>query len=176
MSIELVKPPKHLILCCPLLLLPSIFPSIRVFSNELALCNRCHGTGTSASASVLPMNIQGWFRLGLTDLICLQFKGLSRVFSCTTIRKHQFFSIQPSLWSNSHIHIWLLGNYGFDCMDLCWQSDFNTLSRFTIAFLPRSKHMLISWLQWLSTQILELKKRKFVTASTFSPSIFVMKW
>ena len=62
----------------------------------------------SASASVLPMNIQDWFLLGLTGLISLLSQGLSRVFSSTTIWKHQFFDTQPSLWSNSHIHIWLL--------------------------------------------------------------------
>ena len=62
----------------------------------------------SASASVLPMNIQSWFPLGLTGLISLQSKGLSRVFSNTTVQKHQFFSVQPSLWSNSHIQTWLL--------------------------------------------------------------------
>ena len=65
-------------------------------------------TGASASVSVLPMNIQGRFPLGLTGWISLQSKGLSRVFSSTTIWKHQFFSAQPSLWSNSHIHTWLL--------------------------------------------------------------------
>ena len=62
----------------------------------------------SASASVLPMNIQGWFFLKLTGLISLQSKGLSRVFSSTTVWKHKFFSTQPSLWSNSSIHTWLL--------------------------------------------------------------------
>ena len=62
----------------------------------------------SASASVLPMNIQDWFPLGWTGWISLVSKGLSRVFSNTTIQKHQFFSAQPSLWSNSHIHIWVL--------------------------------------------------------------------
>ena len=62
----------------------------------------------SALASVLPMNIQHWFPLGLTGLISLQSKGPSRVFSSTTVWKHQFFSAQPSLWFNSHIHIWLL--------------------------------------------------------------------
>ena len=66
--------------------------------------------GASASASVLPMNIQGWFPLGLTGLISLQSKGLSRVFSNTTVQKHQFFSTQPFLWSNSHIHTWLFEN------------------------------------------------------------------
>jgi len=61
-----------------------------------------------ASASALPMNIQGWFPLGLIGLISLLPKGLSRVFSSTTVQKHQFFSVQPSLWSSSHIHKWLL--------------------------------------------------------------------
>ena len=65
--------------------------------------------GASASTSVLPMNIQNWFPLELTGLI-LQSKVLSRVFSNTTVRKHQFFSAQPSLWSNSHIYTWLLEN------------------------------------------------------------------
>ena len=62
----------------------------------------------SASASVLPMNIQNWFPLGWTGWISLLSKGLSRVFSNTTVQKHRFFSVQPSLWSNSHIHTWLL--------------------------------------------------------------------
>ena len=65
--------------------------------------------GVSASATVLPMNIQGWFPLGLTDWISLQSKGLSRVFSNTTVQKHQFFGTQPSSWFNCHIHTWLLG-------------------------------------------------------------------
>ena len=64
--------------------------------------------GASASASVLPMNNQGWFPLGLIGLIFLQSKGLSRVFSNTIVQKHQLFGIQPFLWSNSHIHTWLL--------------------------------------------------------------------
>ena len=73
-------------------------------------------TGVSASASVLPINIQDWFPLGLTALISLLSKGLSRVFSSTTLRKHQFFGAQPSWWSNSHIRTWLLDywkNYSF---------------------------------------------------------------
>ena len=61
--------------------------------------------GATASASVLSINIQDWFPLGLTDLISLQSKGLSRVFSNTTVQKYQFFGIQPPLWSNSHIHM-----------------------------------------------------------------------
>ena len=64
--------------------------------------------GVSASASVHPMNIQDWFPLGWTGWISLLSKGLSRVFSNTTVQKHQFFSAQLSLWSNSHIHTWLL--------------------------------------------------------------------
>ena len=100
MSIELVMLSNHLILFCPLLLLPSIFPRIRVLSNELVL--HVQSIGASASASYLPMNIQGWFPLGLTGLMSLLSKGLSRVFSSTTVQKHQFYSAQPSLWSNSH--------------------------------------------------------------------------
>ena len=64
--------------------------------------------GASASASVLPMNIQGWFPLGLTGLMSLQSKGLSRVFSNTTVQNHQCFGAQLSSWSNTHIHTWLL--------------------------------------------------------------------
>ena len=68
----------------------------------------CDTFEASASAPILPMNIQGWFPLGLTAWISLQSKGLSRVFSSTTVWKHQFFSVQPSLWSNPHFHTWLL--------------------------------------------------------------------
>ena len=109
MSIESVMPSNHLILYCPLLFSSSILPSIRVFSNESALCIRCQNIRVSASISVFPMNIQDWFPLGLTDLISLLSKGLSRDFSNTTVQKHQFFSSQLSLWSNSHICTWLLG-------------------------------------------------------------------
>ena len=109
MSIESVMPSNHLILCRPILLLPSIFSSIRVFSNDLAFCTRRpKSIGASASASVLPVNIQDWFHLGWTGWISLMPKGFSRVFSSTTVQKHQFFSTQPSLWSNSHILTWLL--------------------------------------------------------------------
>ena len=91
MSTELVMPSNHLTLCFPLLLLPSIFPSIRIFFNELLFTSDGQSIGASASASVLPMNIQGWFHLGLTGLLYLLSKRLSRVFSSTTIWKHQFF-------------------------------------------------------------------------------------
>ena len=102
LSIELVMLSNHLILSCPLLLLPSVFPRIRVFSiSQLFISG---GQSIGASASVLPMNIQGWFPLKMTDLISFQSKRLSRVFSSTTILKHKYFGTQPSLWSNSHIH------------------------------------------------------------------------
>ena len=103
MSIESMMLSNHLILCCPFLLLPSIFPSIRVFSNESALLIRWPSIRASPSVSVLPMNIQGIFPLGLTVLVSFLSKGLSRVFSNTTFRKHQFFRIQPSLVFNFHI-------------------------------------------------------------------------
>ena len=130
--------------------------------------------GVSASASVLPMNIQGWFPWGLTSLISLQSKGLSRVFSNSTVWTHKFFSAQPSLWSNSHLYmitgktialtIWTFVGKVVSLL-------FNMLSRFVITDLPRSKCPLISWLQSLSTVILEPRKRKSVIPSTFSPSI-----
>ena len=103
MSIKLMMLANHLILCCPLLLLPSVFPGIRVFPVSW-LFTSC-GQNIRASASVLPMNTQDWFPLGLTGLISLQSKGLSIVFSSTVIKKHQFFSTQPFLWSNSHIYM-----------------------------------------------------------------------
>ena len=107
-SAESVMPSNHLILCRPCLLLPSVFPSITVFSNESALPIRGQSIGALALASVLPISIEDCFPLGWTGLISLQSKGLSRVLSNTTVQKHQFFSAQLSLWSNSHIPTWLL--------------------------------------------------------------------
>ena len=104
---ESVLPSNHLILCHTLLL-PSIFPSVGVFCTESGQFFASGGQSIGASASVLPMNIQDWFSLGLTSLIFLLSKGFSRVFSNTTVQKHQFFGAQLSLWSNSHIHTWLL--------------------------------------------------------------------
>ena len=108
MSIESVMPSNHFILCHPLLLLLSVFPSIRSFPVSQFFISGGQSVKASASAAVLPMNIQDWFPLALTGLISLQSKGLSRVFSNTTVQKHQVFSTQPPLWSNSHIHIWPL--------------------------------------------------------------------
>ena len=93
---------NHLILCCPLLLLPSIFLASESFTMGWLFASSGQIIGASASASVLPMNIQGWFPLGLTGLISLWSKGLSRVSS--TVQNHQFFGTQ----SVSDIHIWLL--------------------------------------------------------------------
>jgi len=95
MSIALVMPSNHLILCRPLFLPPSIFPSIRVYSNESVFA--WGGQSIGVSASVLPVNIQDWFPLGLTGWISLHSKGLSRTFSNTTVQKLQFFSTQLSL-------------------------------------------------------------------------------
>ena len=79
------------------------FPASGSFPVSQLFASGGQSIETSASASVLPMNIQGWFPLGLTGLISLQSKGFSRVFSNTTVEKHQFFSAQPSIWSNSHM-------------------------------------------------------------------------
>ena len=104
MSIALVMSSNHLILCCPLFLLPLIFPSIRVFSNESAHHIRWPKywsfTFQHQSFQFRVDFLKGW----LTGLISLQSKGLSRVFSNTPIRKHQFLGPQTSLWPNSHIH------------------------------------------------------------------------
>ena len=103
MYIELMMPSNNLILCCPLLLLPSVFLSIRVFSNELTLCIGCHSIGASASASILPMNIQGWFPLGLTGLISVLSKGLSSLI------QHQKESIlqRSAFFMTQLLHLYL---------------------------------------------------------------------
>ena len=125
------------------------------------------------------MNIQGWFPSGLTRLISLLSKGLSRVLSSTTVQKHQFFSTSavfmvklshPYMTTGKTIALTIWTFVG-KVMSLI----FNTLYRFVIAFLPRSKCLLISWLQSLSTVILEPNKTKSITVSIF-PHLFAMKW
>ena len=119
--------------------------------------------GQSIGASVLPMNILGWFPLGLTGLISLQFKGLSRVFY-TTFQKYAFFSIRLSLWSNSPCPYTTVGKtialtrrtFDSKVMSL----PFNMLSRLVITFLPRSKRLLISWLQSPSAVILRAQENQ----------------
>ena len=98
MSIELMMPSKHLNLCHPLLLPPSVFPSIRVFSNESVFRIRWQKYWNLASASVLPMNIQGWFPLGWTGWISLKSKGLPRVFSTTIVQK-EMIQQMLAIWS-----------------------------------------------------------------------------
>ena len=94
--------------CLPFLLLPSIFPSIRVFLMSQFFTSGGQSIGVSALTTALPINIQDWFPLGWAGWISLLSKGLSRVFSNTTVQNHQFFSAQLSLWPNSHNYIWPL--------------------------------------------------------------------
>ena len=125
MTIELVMSSNHLILCHSLLLLPSIFPSIRVFSSKLVIHIRWQSIGASALVSVIPMKIQFWFHLRLTGLISLLSKGLSRVFSSTTVGKHQFwghFSMVQLLYPSIYDY-W--ENYSFDYIYLYQQSGSN---------------------------------------------------
>ena len=168
-------PSSHLILCHPLLLLPPIPPSIGSFPMSQLFTSGGQSIGVSASTSVLPMNTQDRSPLGWTGWISLQFKELSRVFSNTTVQKHQFFNTQLSLWSNSYIHPYMttgktiaFTRRTFVGKVMCLL--FNTLSRLVIPFLPRSKHLLISWLQSPSAVVLEPPKIKSVTVSTVSPS------
>ena len=106
--IELVMPSSHLILCRPLLLLPRSLPASESFPMSQLFTWGGQSIGVSALASVPPKKSQGWSPLGGTGWISLQSKGLSRVFSNTTVQKHQFFGTQLSLQSNSHIHAWPL--------------------------------------------------------------------
>ena len=155
MSTESVMLSYHLTLCHTLLLLPSIFPSIRgSFPKSRLFTSGGQSTGASTSSSVLPMSVQGWFPLRWTSLISLQSKGLSRVFYSTTIWKHRF--VRHSAFFNvqlSHPHMATRKTIG-KVMSLLS----NTLSRFVIAFLPRSKHLSISWLQSPSAVILETSR------------------
>ena len=175
MSIELVMLYIHLILCHPLLL-PSVFPSIRVFSNELSLCIRW-SKYWSFSFNISPSKItQDWFPFGLTGLISLLSKGLSRVsqqhhhLKTSILCCSAFFMVQLShLYTTTGKTLALtIQIIVSKVMSLL----FNMLSRFVIAFLPRSKHLLISWLQFPSAVILEPKKIKSVTVFTVSPSIY----
>ena len=113
MSIELVMLSNHLFLCCPLLLLPSVFPSIRVFSNELTLRKRWPKYWRFSFSIIPSKEIPGLiFRMDCLDLLAVQ--GTLKNFSNTTVQKYQFFSSQPSSQSNSHIHTWLLEKASLD--------------------------------------------------------------
>ena len=150
MSIESVMPSNHLILCRPLLLLPSIFPSIRVFSNESALCIRWPSIGVSASTSVLPMYIQDWFPF-------LAVQGTLK----TLLQHHS--SKASILWHSGFSTVQLWHPYMTPGKTIAFRRTFvgkvmcllfNMLSRLVITFLPRSKSLLISWLQKPSAVIL----------------------
>ena len=171
MSIESGMPSNHLILCHPLLL-PSIFPSIRVFSNESALCIRWPKKW-SFSFNISPSNEHpDWSPLGWIGWIYLQSKGLSRVLFNTTsskvsiLRRSAFFIVQlshPYMTTGKTI---ALTRRTF--VDKVMSLPFNMLSRLVITFLPRSKRLLISWQQSQSEVILEPPKIK---PATVSPSI-----
>ena len=110
-SIKLVMTSDHLTISSSVIPFSSClksFPASGSFPMSQFFASGGQSIGVTTSASVLPMNIQGWFPLGLTSWISLQSKGISRIFSNTTVQKHQFFGAQLSLWSNSHIHTWLL--------------------------------------------------------------------
>ena len=105
---KLMSHPTILSSVTPFSSYPQSFPSSESFPMSWLFASCGQSIGALASASVLPVNIQGWFLLGLTGLISLLSKRRSGIFSRTTIRKHQFFDAQPSLWSNSNICTWLL--------------------------------------------------------------------
>ena len=175
MSIESVMPSNHLILCHPLLLLPSIFPSIRVFSNESALCIRCPKYWRF-TFNISPSNEHSGlisFRMDRLDLLAVQ--GTLRSFlqhhSSNTwiIQCSAFFIVQlshPHMTTGKTIALTRRTFVG-KVMSLV----FNMLSRLVITFLPRSNCLLISWLQPPSAMILETPKIKSATVSTVSPSI-----
>ena len=151
--------------CRPLLLLPSIFPNIRVFSNESALCIRWPNYIVSDSASVLPMNIQDWFPLGWSGWISLHSKGLSRVFSYTTVQKLKFFSAQVFFFIAQLSHPYMTTRKTivltrWALVEKVMSLLFNMLSSLVIILLPMSKSLLISWLQSSSAGILEPCKNK----------------
>ena len=154
---------------------PQSFPASGSFLMSQLFASCGQSIGVSASTSVPQMNTQDWSPLGWTGWISLQSKELSRVFSSTTIQKHQFFGAQLSSQSNSHIYTQLLEKtitltrqtFVGKVMSLL----LNMLSRLVITFLPGRKSLLISWLQSPSAVILEPRKIKSATVSIISPSI-----
>ena len=155
-------PCNHLILCRPLLL-SSIIPSIRVFSNQLALPPGGHSIGVSVSASVVPVNIQGWFPLGLTGLISLQSKGLSSLLQLHNSKASilwcsAFFVVQfshPYMTTGQTIAL-IIQTFVSKEVSLL----FNMLPGFITVFLPRSKCLCINWRNW----------KKLLVIFAFSPT------
>ena len=173
-SIELMMPSKHLILCCPLLLLPSIFPSITVFSNESALCMRWPNYW-SFSFNISPSNEHPGlisFRMDWLDLLAVQgtLKSLLQQHSSKASILHcsAFFIVQLSHPYMTTVKTIALTRCTF--VGKVTSLLFNILSRLVITFLPRSKRLLISWFQSSSAVILEPPKIKSDTVSTVSPS------
>ena len=174
MSIESALPSNHLILCCPLLFIPSIFPNIRVFSNELALYIRWPKYG-SFSFSISPSNEYSGlisFRIDCCDLLVVQgiLKSLLQhhnskalILQCSAFFMVQFSHLYMTPGKTIALTKWTFVSKVMSLVS-------HTLSRFVIAFLPSSKHLLISWLQSSSAVILEPQKIKSATVSTFSPS------
>ena len=172
MSIESEIPSNHLIFCCPLLLLPSIFPSIRVFSSVLALHIRWP---KDCSFSISPSNVYSWlisFRIDWFDLLAVlsdspesppatQFKNISSFHSafCMVQLSHLYMTAGKTIALT-------IKTFVGKAMSLIF-----ILSRFIMAFLPRSKCLLISWLQSSCALTLKPKKRKSVIVSTFPPSV-----
>ena len=192
MSIESVISSNYLSLCLPILLLPLIFPSIRVFSNESSLLDQVakiselqlyhqsfqwiSSVQFSCSVLSIPMNIQHWFPLELTDLISLLSKGISSLFqhhsSKASILWHSaFFMVQPLhpyMTTGKPIAL-IIWTFAGKVMSLL----FNILSRFVNVFLPKSKLLLISWLPSLTTVILEENK---VCHFPLFPHLSATKW
>ena len=170
--IESVILSNHLILYFPFPLCPQSFPATGFFLMSWFFISGGQSVRASASASLLPMNIQGWFP-GLAGLISLQSIGLSIVFQCHSLKACIFHLSAFFMVQHSHAYMTtgktMLGLYGL--LLAKWCLCFSLCSLFVIAFLPRRKHLLISWLLSPSALILEPKKIKSVTASTFSPSI-----
>ena len=168
-------PSNHLLLCHPLLLLLSISPSIRVFSSESALHIRWPKYW-SFSFSISPSNEYSgmvscrinWFDLLVVQRTLKEFSPVQQFESINSLA----LSLLNGITLTSTPEYWK--NHSFDYMDLWWQNDasaFNMLSKFVIAFLSRSRCLLISWLQLASSVILESRERKSVTATTFSSSL-----
>ena len=169
-------PLNHLILCRPLLLPPSMFPSIRAFSNESVLPIRWPKYGATVSATVFPMNIQDWFPLGWTGLISMQSQGLSRVFSRAKFQKHQFFSAHPSSWSNSHSCTRLLERPEFWLDGPQLQNDvlafyYNVECRHS--FPSTEQASLIAWLQSLPAVTLNQIPYDYTVINIFKRLVLV---
>ena len=173
-------PSSHLILWRPLLLLPPVPPSIRVFSNESTLCMRCPKYWSFSFSSIPSKEIPGLisFRMDWLDLLAVQgtLKSLLQHHSskASNLWCSAFFMVQlshPYMTTVKTIAliIWIFVSKVMSLL-------FNMLSRFVIAFLQRNKHLLISWLQSLSAVILEPKKIESLTVSIVSPSIYKKWW